>query len=271
MPWKPRYSEFEARAAIRDASTWAAVLDALGYQYHGKNIETVRKWAQRWEVPINHLPDHRGGSFSRLRYSEADLRRAVAASRSWAETLRRLSYCPTGGNWKTLKKRVADLEISTAHFDPYARTRERGRRDRIPLEAILVEGSSYSRTNLKQRLYAEGLKSPRCELCGQGDEWRGKRIGLILDRCQVLFTPKYRTQRYCSRDCGSRWDRTGFEFPRARKVERPSHERLVREIGELGYRTVGRKYGVSDNAVRKWIRSYEVKGNAQSGRQSSPS
>lgn len=32
---------------------------------------------------------------------------------------------------------------------------------------------------------------------------------------------------------------------------------LLREICELGYCAVGRKYGVSDNAVRKWVREYE--------------
>jgi transposase-like protein len=29
------------------------------------------------------------------------------------------------------------------------------------------------------------------------------------------------------------------------------------EVHELGYRAVGRKYGVSDNAIRKWLRDYE--------------
>jgi transposase-like protein len=39
---------------------------------------------------------------------------------------------------------------------------------------------------------------------------------------------------------------------------RPPYEQLVREIDELGYVGVGRKYGVSDNAVRKWRRAYEA-------------
>lgn len=43
-----------------------------------------------------------------------------------------------------------------------------------------------------------------------------------------------------------------------RKVERPQHEQLVNEIKELGYVGVGRKYGVSDNAVRKWLKNYGV-------------
>jgi len=32
---------------------------------------------------------------------------------------------------------------------------------------------------------------------------------------------------------------------------------LLREIRESSYVAIGRKYGVSDNAVRKWIRFHE--------------
>jgi very-short-patch-repair endonuclease len=42
-----------------------------------------------------------------------------------------------------------------------------------------------------------------------------------------------------------------------RKVERPPFEQLEKEIKELGYSGVGRKYGVSDNAIRKWIKTYK--------------
>jgi transposase-like protein len=31
----------------------------------------------------------------------------------------------------------------------------------------------------------------------------------------------------------------------------------MRELAETNYSAVGRKYGVSDNAVRKWVRWYE--------------
>ena len=34
---------------------------------------------------------------------------------------------------------------------------------------------------LKKRLYIEGLKKRECELCGQGEEWKGKKMSLILD------------------------------------------------------------------------------------------
>jgi len=34
---------------------------------------------------------------------------------------------------------------------------------------------------------------------------------------------------------------------------RSSKEQLLQEIKETNYCAVGRKYGVSDNAVRKWV------------------
>jgi hypothetical protein len=294
VPWKPRITESELRSALLDANSWREALTVLGYAYHGKNIATLRKWAERWAISTDHLTDNRGRRRQR-RYTDAELAEAVAASRSWAETLRRLGYCPSGNNWRTLKRRTRELGISTHHFDPYAAARRSRSREAIPLERILVEGSTYSRSSLKRRLYESGLKERRCELCGQGEHWNGRRIGLILDhvngvrddnrienlriacpncaaglethcgrknrlgevrqcvRCGVEFVPRSSRQRYCSRDCGSRWDRRGVKRPGARKAKRPSHDQLTREVEELGYRAVGRRYGVSDNAIRKWL------------------
>ena len=298
MPWEPGYTEAQARAAIEGADSWAQVLRRLEYGYFGKNIQTIRKWAARWGIPTEHLPPAR--SSVRQRYSEMDARRAIAASRSWSESLRRLGYCHTGANPKTLKKRAAEWGIPTAHFDPHAASNEALRREPMPLDQVLVEGSTYTRSSLKRRLYEAGLKDRRCELCGQGELWRGKRIGLILDhvngvrddnrienlrivcpncaatldthcgkrnrvpleprdclRCGTSFRPASRAQRYCSRYCGSRWDRSGVPRPGARKAPRPSHAELLLEVEGHGYLGAGRRYGVSDSAIRKWLRQYE--------------
>lgn len=40
-----------------------------------------------------------------------------------------------------------------------------------------------------------------------------------------------------------------------RTMERPPREELLNEIKELGFSEVGRKYGVSDNAIRKWCKA----------------
>lgn len=57
-----------------------------------------------------------------------------------------------------------------------------------------------------------------------------------------------------------KWDRTalrGRPNPSGRKVERPPYEQLLVAIEATSYLAVGRKYGVSDNAVRKWVKFYE--------------
>jgi hypothetical protein len=77
-------------------------------------------------------------------------------------------------------------------------------------------------------------------------------------RCGELFAPRRPSHRYCSRYCGIRHDkaRRGPK-PQTRKVDRPSHEQLLADLESMNFVAVGRKYGVSDNAVRKWLRWYE--------------
>ena len=47
---------------------------------------------------------------------------------------------------------------------------------------------------------------------------------------------------------------------RPRKVERPTYEKLISLIELNGYVKVGKMFGVSDNAVRKWIKMYQKHG-----------
>jgi hypothetical protein len=115
------------------------------------------------------------------RYSEQEARAVIARSKSYAEALRWMGMCPTGGGTATLRKWTERWGISTVHFDPYASQRGLPRRERRPLADVMVANSNYCRTNLKRRLYEEGLKRPVCELCGQGELWHGKRMSLILD------------------------------------------------------------------------------------------
>jgi hypothetical protein len=237
----------------------------------------------------------------RPRYTEEQVRDAVRSARSFAEALRRLGLRPAGGNHLTLKKLIARYGLSIEHFDPYSAQRgHRTLRPAMPLELILVEHSTYSRNHLKRRLYDAGLKSRVCEMCGQGEEWHGRPMAMILDHvngvptdnrlenlqivcpncaatldthcgrknrrdrrprnclwCGGEFIPKYSSHRYCSPACGNHSRGPREPRPERRKVERPSYDQLMVDVGSMSFVAVGRKYGVSDNAVRKWIRWYE--------------
>ena len=43
-----------------------------------------------------------------------------------------------------------------------------------------------------------------------------------------------------------------------RKVERTAYESLIVDVEKIGYSATGRKYGVSDNSIRKWIKYYNL-------------
>src|SRR5689334_21368421 len=122
------------------------------------------------------------------RHTAEQVRAAVQSAHSMAEALRKLGLRPAGGNHKTLKKLVERYGISTEHFDPYRTQRGHRRLDATPLEAILVENSTYARNHLKRRLDDEGLKRRACELCGQGEEWQGRQMALILDHVNEVPT-----------------------------------------------------------------------------------
>jgi hypothetical protein len=89
--------------------------------------------------------------------------------------------CIGGGNRATLLSYRERWSIPIDHFDPDSARRFARRRAELPLAIVLTENSTYSRGTLKRRLYREGLKQRRCELCGQGEDWRGRRMSLILD------------------------------------------------------------------------------------------
>ena len=208
---------------------------------------------------------------------------------------------PAGGNHRTIQKWAKRWEIPFDHFDAARARAAASRRRGRTLDEMLVIGSHAKRSVLKQRLYEAGLKQPACELCGQGEIWRGLRISLILDHkngdatdnrldnlriacpncaatfdthcgknknrihafrdcaeCAQEFAPKYGQQRFCCISCAKRnHGRVYTPRPEIRRVERPPYEQLMRELAETNYSAVGRKYGVSDNAIRKWVRAYE--------------
>lgn len=217
------------------------------------------------------------------------------------DILNKLGLKNNGGNYNTLSHFINDNKIDISHF---INGKSPNRLIiKIEISDILVRNSSYkSSSNLKKRLYAEGLKQRNCEICSQTEYWNGRKMSLILDHingdrhdnrienlrivcpncnatlethCRGLNTNgrgggkkcdnencnnrirlKSKTCISCYSNNRKRIEKIEKEKKKTRKVERPEYETLVSEVIEYGYCWVGRKYGVSDNAVRKWIKNY---------------
>ena len=88
----------------------------------------------------------------------------------------------------------------------------------------------------------------------------------VCPGCKQMFVPEKIQHRYCSQACWGTVAATlyrGLAHPETRKVERPSYEELRTHLQSMSFVAVGRKYGVSDNAVRKWLRWYQHQAERQ--------
>jgi len=227
----------------------------------------------------------------KVEWSKELLEEIVYKSTSRKEVLDKLKIRSAGGNFRTLKKYLELYEIKTDHFiKNYDKMVQRNKINKISLENILIENSKFSRFQLKKRLYDEGLRERKCCLCGQDEEWNGMRISLILDHINGVYNDNRlenlrivcpncnagldtfagrnnkRNKRINFCECGDKISTVSkycnsCEKKKRRLVERPSYEILIKEIDELGYVGTGKKYGVSDNSIRKWIKNYIKENN----------
>ena len=117
------------------------------------------------------------------RWTDGELREAVAASASYSQAIRRLGLVPAGGNYVQVQRRIRELALDTSHFT--------GKRWNVglkfrpsppaPLEVVLVVGRPTGSHKLKKRLFRAGLKAPVCELCGWAARAPDGRIPVELD------------------------------------------------------------------------------------------
>ena len=222
------------------------------------------------------------------RYEKEAFSKAVCLNNSLSDVAREIGLSPSKGNRDTIKRYIRLYNLDTSHFkspnvDSSANFKKR------ELSDILVENSTYSSTrHLKDRLYKDGLKDRKCEMCGQGEEWMGKRISLIIDHINgVNHDNRLENLRIVCPNCNATLDtncsknKTRYNTNintnkcvdcdieisknskrcgkcdqiKKRKIERPTYEQLLEDIEELGYVGTGKKYGVSDNSIRKWKRN----------------
>lgn len=103
-----------------------------------------------------------------------------------------------------------------------------------------------------------GVSSVTIRAINRGSTWRQDNIDYpvrpIANNVKCLVCGKTipsQNVKYCSKSCAN--------LQPARKVEnRPSANTLAKEIYNSSFVAVGKKYGVSDNAIRKWCDAYGI-------------
>lgn len=121
----------------------------------------------------------------RGKYHKEALKEALENSASIRQALFKAGIMPEGGNYATVHKLIKELNIDVSHMT--GQGWNKGDKlglagmNTIPLEKILIKGSTYTHTaRLKKSLVEAGLKSSVCENCGL-EIWMGKPVPLELN------------------------------------------------------------------------------------------
>lgn len=219
----------------------------------------------------------------------SEFEKLVADSTSGKEVLSFFGLRMVGDNWTTARRRCKEQGISTAHFNGKERRAGVRKRNRVPTEEIFIEKSPHSRKLARARILKEGLLNYKCAICGLFPEWKEKPLALILDHENGIYDDhrlsnlrfvcpncnsqlstfagrnvRHRTERRNCLDCGKKVSgksercrlcssRRQKRPSSLRKIEWPSLEELERETEETNFCAVGRRLGVSDNAIRKMM------------------
>lgn len=108
---------------------------------------------------------------------------AVKMSSSVREVIFRLGLVPAGGNYEQIKKHIQKIGLDISHFTGkgWRAGSKIPTTPAIDLKKILIKNSYIQSYKLKKRLYAEGIKSPICEICGWAQKAKDGRVPLELD------------------------------------------------------------------------------------------
>ena len=221
-----------------------------------------------------------------------DIIEIIKKSTSYRQCLGLLNWNVTGSNYYKIKNIIKENQIDVSHFSHISQLGIK--KTRIPIEDMLIENSMNARGYLKKRIIKEKIIKYECCFCGNDGNWMGKKISLILDHINGINNDnRLENLRFVCPNCNatldtfcgkniknSKYDNykrimkkkkcvcgnditigaslcVDCSKKRMRKVERPSINILMNEIQENGYSATVRKYGVSDNAIRKWLKNSE--------------
>jgi Zn finger protein HypA/HybF involved in hydrogenase expression len=236
---KHSYTIEEFKNAVEESYSIAQALTKLGLSPRGGNYRVFKKFQKLYNIDTSHFTGqgHMKG------------KKNTFLAKPLSEIL--VKNCEYSSN--KLRKRLISEGLKEHKCECCGLSEWLG--EPIPLELDHIDGDHYNNTiqNLK-------ILCPNCHAktpTYRGKNKKNKDSQTSKNKIQIIKTKKIHNCSSCGIELKTN-SKTGLcngcYSKSQRKVERPSKEQLIEEIKESSYLAVGRKYGVSDNAIRKWLR-----------------
>lgn len=220
-----------------------------------------------------------------IKYTQELLEEAAKSSTSFYGLCKRLKSQTSGNSYYHIKSLIQRFNIDISHFDGKWQRKGMPSVTKKEWHHYLIKSNKDKREQghiLRRSLIEYGRKY-ECEICKNTGEWNDKDLSLEVDHidgdwknnlpenlrflCPNCHTQtenygskknrKYNQCIKCGQNIG-KTSKTCVKCMGIRKVQnRPNLEVLKKEIETLGYAGTGRKYGVTDNSIRKWIKSVD--------------
>lgn len=226
-------------------------------------------------------------------FTNEEINFLIKEVKSFRQLMLRLGYSTNGsGDYVYVKQQLdykgidySELLQRVAVYGNIVSLDENGKMKRkYSNEEVFIENSVLDRASVKKRIIDEKLIPYICNDCGITNEWNGKKLVLQLEhkngkgddnrlenlcflcpnchsQTATYTSKKIKKYNYCK--CGKIIFKTSKSCndcadKRVKIKNRPTLETLIQEIKEFGYHQLSKKYDVSDNTIRKWVKRYGV-------------
>lgn len=249
-----KYTKEEIEIAVKNSLCYADVLRYIGSTPQAGNFDNIKNRIYEYNIDVSHFLSQ--SEITKIRLKEKN--RNYFQQKPLSEIL---TLTPIRLDNRKIKKRLYKEELKKEECELCGQgPLWMGKEMSLRLDHINGNNKDYRLENLR-------IICPNCdatlETFCSGNRKNRKPIELKFDKskinfincvnCNKSFRQSNSKHKHCSQKCRRKFNY--ISKTRKRKVERPDFNELLNNINNIGYSATGRKYGVSDNAIRKWIKS----------------